>query len=184
MPKSSSTVHQFNTPNDALYGVHRLTLPAPADVFIRNVTLVAKAHFGASASVQAAPGDQVLGPQDVLVAWALAPVPGSRVEYFLEWAELPLAQGSGRALLFEHIGFDGQMLNVVNGKASLLPDHFNDIASSVVVLSGRWVFYRHINFAQPYGAGPLLTVLGPGTYPWLPAIGIANDELSSLRAIA
>lgn len=183
MPKSSTTVHQFNQPGDAVYGVHRLTIEAPADTFIRNVTVVAKTHLSASASLQALPAEQVLGRQEVLVAWALAPLPGSRVEYCLEWTELRLAQGAGRALLFEHIGFNGRMLDVVNGKANLVPDQFNDVASSLVVLSGRWAFYRDVSYAKPYGAGPLLTVLGPGLYPWLPAIGIGNDELSSLRAI-
>ena len=184
MPRSNTTVQQFNHPGDALFGVHRLTIEVPPDTFIRQVTVGTKTHLGASASLQAVPSDQVLGRQDVLVAWALAALPGSRVEYWLEWTEMAIAPGTGRAILFEHIGFNGRLLDVVNGKANLLPDQFNDTASSLVVLSGRWVLYRDINHERPYGAGPLLTVLGPGAYPWLPALGIGNDEVSSLRAIA
>src|SRR5262249_2555355 len=56
---------------------------------------------------------------------------------------------------------------------------FNDRVSSIVILDGAWAFYRNANFDTPYGP-----VLGTGLYPNVTAIGIRNDDMSSLQPVS
>jgi hypothetical protein len=54
----------------------------------------------------------------------------------------------------------------------------NDKISSFVVDSGTWRFYRHSNFRERLGGE-----FGPGVYSWVEAVGVKNDEVSSVRCI-
>lgn len=54
----------------------------------------------------------------------------------------------------------------------------NDEISSFVVVSGTWKFYRHSNFRVGLGGE-----YGPGAYRWVEAVGIKNDQVSSLRCV-
>ncbi|WP_425341931.1 beta/gamma crystallin-related protein [Amycolatopsis coloradensis] len=81
-------------------------------------------------------------------------------------------------ILFEHVRFHGAHKHVFVAEPNLNASDdrfFNDKVSSAVVLDGRWAFFRHGNFSD------LLGVLGPGNYPSLQDVGIANDAVSSLR---
>src|SRR5436853_185186 len=59
-------------------------------------------------------------------------------------------------------------------------DFFNDKASSMVVLDGRWEFFKDSNHIAKLGS-----TLGPGSYPSvLAALGAgSNDQISSLRPV-
>ncbi len=84
-------------------------------------------------------------------------------------------------ILFEHINCRGAHKHVF-GSESNLNSHddkfFNDKISSFVILEGRWVFYRDINFGNP-ASQPL----GPGKYNWVETFGIPNDSVSSLKSV-
>ncbi|MEH2290091.1 beta/gamma crystallin-related protein [Nostoc sp.] len=56
-------------------------------------------------------------------------------------------------------------------------DDFNDITSSLVIIRGKWQFYRDADFTT------FQTTLGPGIYA-VPPKGIANDSLSSLYRVS
>ena len=82
-------------------------------------------------------------------------------------------------ILFEHANFYGAHKHVFGPESNLNAgddDFFNDRVSSIVVLAGTWQFFRDAGF---HGAYP--TVLGPGLYPWVEAVGIKNDDMSSLQ---
>jgi hypothetical protein len=64
-------------------------------------------------------------------------------------------------------------------------DGFNDVVSSFVILSGLWVFYSDSGYQNPY---PLGSAEGRQFGPaidgsWVEAIGIKNDDMSSLRSV-
>jgi hypothetical protein len=65
-----------------------------------------------------------------------------------------------------------------NLNISYVGDAWNDQISSIVVVSGRWQFFRHINFGEPMGQ-----ILGPGYYPWVADVGIENDHISSFKCV-
>jgi hypothetical protein len=49
------------------------------------------------------------------------------------------------------------------------------------ILSGLWVFYRDSQFQNPYAGG---TEFGPAIDgSWVEALGIKNDDMSSLRSV-
>lgn len=84
----------------------------------------------------------------------------------------------GEVILFEHTGFRGLHKHVYRNEPNLNDPEdyfFNDRISSFVILEGIWEFYQHSNYLNPY------VVLGPGLYPDLKAVGIENDQISSLR---
>jgi hypothetical protein len=84
-------------------------------------------------------------------------------------------------VLFKNANFHGDHKHVVAAEPNLNAgdDHgFNDAVSSLVVLDGNWRFYVNAGFKNPYP-----TVLGPGLYPSVEAVGIANDALSSLQPV-
>lgn len=85
-------------------------------------------------------------------------------------------------ILFEHANFHGRHKHVFSAEPNLNAgddSFFNDRVSSMVVLGGNWEVFRHSQYVQAYPV-----VLGPGRYPWVGAIGIANDDMSSLRPTA
>ncbi len=56
--------------------------------------------------------------------------------------------------------------------------NMNDQISSIIVVSGIWQFFRDINFQNPIGPE-----LRPDYYPWVGAINIPNDHISSFRCV-
>ena len=85
------------------------------------------------------------------------------------------------AILFEHANFHGAHKHVLGSEPNLNAgddNFFNDRVSSIVVLSGTWEFFRDSGFNGPY---PIM--LGPGLYPWVEAVSIKNDDMSSLRPV-
>ena len=76
--------------------------------------------------------------------------------------------------LFEHDDFQGRRLGSRDGIANLERENFNDIASSVVVLEGRWELCTDADFSGR------CAVYGPGRYPKLWGL---SDQLSSVRRV-
>ena len=84
-------------------------------------------------------------------------------------------------ILFEHANFLGLHRHVFGPVPSLDTDQeifFNDKVSSIVVLAGTWRLFRHVNYVGEY---PIK--LGPGAYPWVGAVEIQNDDMSSLKPV-
>jgi hypothetical protein len=82
-------------------------------------------------------------------------------------------------VLFEHANFHGAHKHVFGIESNLNAgddNFFNDKVSSILVLAGAWEFFRDSGFQGSYGV-----VLGPGLYPWVEAVKIKNDDMSSLR---
>lgn len=67
----------------------------------------------------------------------------------------------------------------LGGTGTNVSGTWNDIASSFVIRSGRWAFYKNENYDFQQG-----TVLGPGLYPSVTAVGIDNDSISSVKLIS
>ena len=89
------------------------------------------------------------------------------------------ARSDAEIILFEHINFHGRHKHVFSAEPNLNAgddSFFNDRVSSLAVLGGNWEVFRHSQYNQPYPV-----VLGPGLHPWVGAIGITNDDMSSLR---
>jgi hypothetical protein len=78
-------------------------------------------------------------------------------------------------VLFEHRNFHGDHRHVFMTQQDLSAEGFDDVTSSIVVVSGTWATFAGAKLRSPYGA-----LLGPGLYPWVEDIGIKNDDLSSL----
>jgi hypothetical protein len=87
-------------------------------------------------------------------------------------------------MLFEHANFHGAHKHVFTREPNLnAPDDnfFNDRVSSFVILSGLWVFFRDAQFQNPYAGG---TQFGPAIDgSWVEALGIKNDDMSSLLPV-
>jgi hypothetical protein len=86
------------------------------------------------------------------------------------------------AILFEHRDFRGAHKHVFGPEPNLASaddNFFNDRVSSIAIMRGNWVFFRHISFSDRYPV-----VLGPGLHQFVGDIGLANDDLSSLRPVA
>ncbi len=84
-------------------------------------------------------------------------------------------------ILFEHINFHGAHKHLYGSEANLAAaddNFFNDKISSFVITSGRWQFFRDINYS-----GPASGVFGPGRYNWVENVGISNDSVSSVRFV-
>lgn len=88
---------------------------------------------------------------------------------------------TGEVIVFEHSNFRGRhrhiyaMENNLNHPADR---DFNDKISSFVVVSGTWRFYRDSNFRVPLGGH-----FTPGAYKWVEAVGVRNDQISSMKCI-
>jgi hypothetical protein len=78
--------------------------------------------------------------------------------------------------LYEHDNFRGRPYQVTREVGNLASVGFNDVASSLVIRSGRWQLCSDAGFR-----GRCVT-LGPGRYASLGAMGL-NDQLSSVRRI-
>jgi hypothetical protein len=87
-------------------------------------------------------------------------------------------------ILFEHANFHGAHKHVFTREPNLNAgddNFFNDKVSSFHILSGLWVFYRDSQFQNPYAGG---TEFGPAIDgSWVEALGIKNDDMSSLRSV-
>ena len=84
-------------------------------------------------------------------------------------------------ILFEHSNLHGRHKHVFGPEPNLNANDdnfFNDRVSSIVVMSGQWVFYRHANYNGQYAIK-----LGPGIYRWVGALDIQNDDMSSLHPV-
>ena len=73
-------------------------------------------------------------------------------------------------------GFQGTSFTADQPVPDLRRSGFNDRASSAVVTGGRWEVCQNVGFGGP------CTVLRPGQYPSLAALGL-NDRISSVRAV-
>lgn len=76
-------------------------------------------------------------------------------------------------LLFQDVKFRGRMLVLTGAASSLVALNFNDVVSSMIVLSGNWAAYKHVDFQGTK------TELTPGRYP-IPS-SFQNDDISSLK---
>ena len=79
-------------------------------------------------------------------------------------------------VFYEHPGFHGRSLGASGEIDNLTQYGFNDRATSVMVLEGRWEVCEHADF------GGRCMILRPGQYPDLRAMGM-NDMISSVRRI-
>ncbi|TWP33424.1 beta/gamma crystallin-related protein [Leekyejoonella antrihumi] len=87
-------------------------------------------------------------------------------------------------ILFEHANFHGRHKHLCADEPDLAAPEdntFNDIVSSIVVVSGVWEVFADIDYGRPYVRVGTPVRLGPGIYPNLDPVGITNDDLSSLR---
>jgi hypothetical protein len=69
----------------------------------------------------------------------------------------------------------------LGGVDSGINGNWNDKVSSFVIVSGRWQFFKDIDYRPaplPFPGG-----LGPGLYPSVTAVGIDNDSISSVRCV-
>lgn len=92
----------------------------------------------------------------------------------------------GRILVFEHRNFEGRAKDISLGSPNLSLSEdgfFDDQVSSFIIASGHWMFYKHSGFRSPYMRAGKPLVLGPGQYPSVEALGIPENDISSLRAV-
>lgn len=81
-------------------------------------------------------------------------------------------EGDGVLALFEHVNYCGRMLVLTTSDANFVKLGFNDVASSLIVVKGRWTVYKNINYdvaLGTYTAGTYVPNLAP------------NDTLSSAK---
>jgi hypothetical protein len=88
---------------------------------------------------------------------------------------------TGEVIVFEHSNFRGRHRHIYAMENNL--NHpsdraMNDRISSFVVVSGTWKFYQHSNFRAPLGGA-----FTPGAYKWVEAVGVRNDQISSMKCI-
>lgn len=88
---------------------------------------------------------------------------------------------TGEVIVFEHSNFRGRHRHIYAMENNL--NHpsdraLNDRISSFVVVSGTWRLYRHSNFRVPLGGH-----FTPGAYKWVEAVGVRNDQISSMKCI-
>ncbi len=86
-------------------------------------------------------------------------------------------------ILFEHANFHGGHKHVFGTESNLNAaddKFFNDRVSSMVILDGRWEFFKDSNYIAKLGP-----TLGPGNYSWVEAVlgAGSNDQISSVRAV-
>lgn len=86
------------------------------------------------------------------------------------------AQAGAQVIFYEHEGFQGRSFTTQAQVENFARSGFNDRASSVMVLRDRWEVCDNAGF------GGRCTVLRPGRYPSLAAMGL-NDRVSSVRAV-
>ena len=95
----------------------------------------------------------------------------------LALAALTLAgQAGAQVVFYENAGFGGRSFTTEQQVGNLERFGFNDRASSVVVLNGRW------EACSDASCGGRCVVLRPGRYESLSAMGL-SDRVSSVRAV-
>jgi hypothetical protein len=80
-----------------------------------------------------------------------------------------------RLILYEHINRGGRKRDVIGDERFL--NNFDDVTSSIEIREGNWEFFPRADYQ---GKG---RILGPGVYPWVVAVGIDNDAISSVRLV-
>ncbi len=88
---------------------------------------------------------------------------------------------AGHIIVSTHVDFRGPHRHIFGWEKNLNhPEDrtLNDKISSFVVVSGTWKFYKNVNFDVSLGGE-----YGPGVYRWVEAVGVSNDQISSLRCI-
>ena len=85
-------------------------------------------------------------------------------------------QAGAQVTFYENDGFQGRNFTTERPIDNFVGIGFNDRASSVVVQNSRWEVCDDVQF------GGRCTVLRPGSYPSLTALGL-NDRISSARAV-
>ena len=86
-------------------------------------------------------------------------------------------EGTSRVILFSEPGLRGESIAVSGVNGSLDRQGFNDVAASMVVEGGRWIFCT-----EPYFRGDC-RVIGPGRYANLRDVGLSRS-ISSVRPAA
>lgn len=86
------------------------------------------------------------------------------------------SQAAAQITFYENDGFQGRNFTAQGAVENFKSAGFNDRASSVVVQSNRWEVCDDAQF------GGRCTVLRPGRYPSLDAMGL-NDRVSSVRIV-
>jgi uncharacterized protein YcfJ len=86
------------------------------------------------------------------------------------------AQASAQVTFYEQDGFQGRTFTTQQRVGNLQRSGFNDRASSVVVVGQRWQACEDVRFDGR------CTVLRPGQYPSLTAMGL-NNRISSVRPL-
>ena len=78
----------------------------------------------------------------------------------------------GVIAIFEHTNYCGRMIVLTSSTANFTAINFNDTASSMIVIKGRWTVFRDTNYQGDIGtytAGAYVSNLAP------------NDTMSSIR---
>lgn len=91
------------------------------------------------------------------------------------------------AIIYQHPNYQGKHHHIFQidpadpdqGDSNLVLSDMNDRTSSIVVKSGKWDFYEHINFE-----GINYNVIGPGMYSDVRESIIGNDAVSSVDLIS
>jgi len=86
-------------------------------------------------------------------------------------------QAAAEVTFYEQEGFQGRSFTTEKQVGNFQRFGFNDRASSVMVLRGRWEVCEDARF------GGRCVVLRPGRYPSLAAMGL-NDRVSSVRTVS
>lgn len=87
-----------------------------------------------------------------------------------------------KIILFQNSNFQGKSLVVTSDEPNLVPQGFNDITSSLIVISGQWSLYQNVNYTGT--SWTVSEVGGPdgdGCYPDYGDWGGTNDSISSLK---
>lgn len=82
------------------------------------------------------------------------------------------SEGDGVIALFENTNYTGRMVVLTQSCPSFIPLHFNDQASSLIVIKGTWTVYVNTDYngdAGTFPAGTFNANLGP------------NDAISSTK---
>ncbi|HEX5904707.1 MAG TPA: beta/gamma crystallin-related protein [Candidatus Nitrosocosmicus sp.] len=77
-------------------------------------------------------------------------------------------------VVYEHVNYSGAEWRI-NFITSNVGSFWNDKISSIIVISGTWEFFEHINY------GGRVWVLTPGYYISVSNFGIPHDVISSFR---
>jgi hypothetical protein len=94
-------------------------------------------------------------------------------------------------LLFEHANYHGAHKHVFTPEPNLNAsddNYFNDRVSSLAIFQGNWLFFANSGFSPPpyppvLGPAEVVEQRRPGGYPFVPNVGIRNDDMSSLEPV-